>query len=575
MTTEICGAGDVTAESMPAARRTPRLACPAVRPLGEVFRPIARRAVAVAETRQGAVGVFLAALAVWWLEALVIPLAQGRDFATYLGAYVELFQSNPVDLGYVLDRTPLATLFIGGTLDVARGELAEPAVSLLYAGSITAWFLAGRSFGGRVALPVAVVLLAWPGYGILFHELSSDAASAAAFAGWSLLVVRVLRAPTPRRLALVGVGLGALALVRPGNIALVVLAVIPLLSRAPWRTRVLSAAAFVLPAVAIAGAWAIHNGVRYGDYTLARGGNATVPFYRTFVTDKIVRPSNGPASRELAQAVQRDLLPKEPYRSYGITLHDFFWEASPRMQADLLALSDRIKGWHSDHRWLREVGLEAVRAHPPEYARGVATSVWELLRQPVYRPLGSGEGSATTGGTGSGAVATTTVGRRLPKPTEGEPIPAPHEGGVTTPDGSIYTVWTSPTQHHLVFVHPGQERRYVALHRRMNELASRLPDRNGNATLALRFNQAARWYPPAALWLVLGLVGLAVRPPSGARALATPAVAAFVVIVLSALGLPAEPHYSMPVAPAFLLLAAGALLGKRRDPWSGSDTVLR
>ena len=219
--------------------------------------------------------------------------------------------------------------------------------------------------------------------------------------------------------------------------------------------------------------------------------------------------------------------------------------------------------------------MEAVHTHPPEYARGVATSVWQLLRQGLYRPLGSGGASATSGGGGGGTGGATAVGGRLPKPTEGEPIPAPHEGGVTTPDGSIYTVWTSPTEHHLVFVHPGQKRRYVALHRRMDELASRLPDRSGNGTLALRLNQASRWYPPAVLWLVLGLAGLAVRRPAGARALSMPAVAAFVVILLSALGLPAEPHYSIPVAPAFLLLAAGALLGRRRDPWRGSGAVLR
>ena len=72
--------------------------------------------------------------------------------------------------------------------------------------------------------------------------------------------------------------------------------------------------------------------------------------------------------------MQRDLLPKEPYRSYGITLDDFFTEASPRMQVDLLALSDRVKGWNSNYRWLRDVGVEAVRAHPARYARGVLGS---------------------------------------------------------------------------------------------------------------------------------------------------------------------------------------------------------
>jgi Glycosyltransferase family 87/Dolichyl-phosphate-mannose-protein mannosyltransferase len=529
-----------------------------VRRIGEALVRLARRASDLAETRLGVGIVFVAALAVWWIQALIIPLGAGRDLATYLGAYVQLFQAHAIDLGYVLGRTPIAAVVVGALLQLGGGVLAEPAMSLLYAASIVAWFLAARTFGGKAALLTAVVLLLYPGYGILFHELSSDAVFAAAFAGWALLLVRVLRAPSVKGFAALGAGVGILTLVRPGNQTLLLFALMPLALRLAWRTRIVSAAAFFACAVVLIGGWAIHNGLRYDNYTVARGGNATVPFFRAFVTDKTVRPSNGPASRELAAAVQRDLLPKEPYRSYKISLDDFFREASPRMQVDLLTLSDRIKGWHSNYRWLRDVGVEAVRTRPGTYAEGVAQSVWGMLRQGVYRtPSAQAAQPAQS--------ERSNVPGALPKPSEGEPIPAPHEGGVTTPDGSIYTVWTSPTEHHLVFVHPGDEARYLALHRRMDELASNLPDRNGNSTLTNRLNQASRWFPPAVLWLVLAAIAFAIRRPRSALALWAPALAGVVIVVLSALGLPAEPHYSMPVAPAFVLLAGGALFGPRRE----------
>src|SRR5206468_11147443 len=164
-------------------------------------------------------------------------------------------------------------------------------------------------------------------------------------------------------------GVGILTLVRPGNQVLLVSALLPLALHRAWRARLVSAALVLVPAVLLIGGWAIHNGLRYDNYTVARGGNATVPFFRAFVTDKIVRPSNGPSSRELAAAVQRDLLPKEPYRAYKIGLDDFFTDASPRMQVDLLALSDRIRGWSSNYKWLREVGVEAVEKHKAKYAR--------------------------------------------------------------------------------------------------------------------------------------------------------------------------------------------------------------
>jgi hypothetical protein len=543
-----------------------------VRPLGEVAYRLPGRAVALAETRRAPAVVFLASFALWWLESLVIPLVPGRDLGTYLGAYVQLFQSDPIDVGYVLGRTPISSLFVGGLLDLAGGVFAEPVMAALYAGSITAWFLAARSFGRRAAVLTAAVLVCWPGYAILFHELASDALFAAAFAGWSLLLVRVLLSPTIGRMALAGAGVGVLGLVRPANQVLIALAGVTLVARMPWRARILSGAAFVASAAVLLGAWAVHNGIRYGDYSVARGGNATVPFFRAFVTDKIVRPDNGPDSRELARAVQQRLLPREPYRSYQITLDEFFTDASPRMEVDLLALSDRLRGWDTDYSWLRDVGMEAVRAHPGRYARGVAGTMWGLLTNGLFRPIAS-EGEASSSGgepgkerEGREQTGPTVVigGRTLPKPSEGEPIPAAHEGGITTPDGSIYTVWTSPSEHHLVFVHPGDQARYEELNRRRTELAGSFPDRRGSATLTHRLNQSSRWYPPPILWLVVGVAALAIRRPVGALALATPVVAALIVIVLSALGLPAEPHYTVPVAPAFVLLAAAALLGDAR-----------
>ena len=116
----------------------------------------------------------------------------------------------------------------------------------------------------------------------------------------------------------------------------------------------------------------------------------------------------------------------------------------------------------------------------------------------------------------------------------------------------------------MVFVHPQAAKRNAQLHRRMEALAANLPDRRGSPGLAHRFNQASRWFPPPLVWLVLGLLALGYRRTRGGAALAAPAVAGLFVIVASALGLPAEPHYSVPVAPAFVLLAGGALFAPRQ-----------
>src|SRR5690606_26517935 len=101
---------------------------------------------------------------------------------------------------------------------------------------------------------------------------------------------------------------------------------------APWRARLARSAVVGVVAIALLGGWAFLNGARYDDVTIARGGGAVMPLFRAFVTDRIVSPDNGPASRKLAAAVERELLGLEPYRSYGIDLEEFFSSGSARMQ---------------------------------------------------------------------------------------------------------------------------------------------------------------------------------------------------------------------------------------------------
>src|SRR5262249_16206064 len=246
-------------------------------------------------------------------------------------------------------------------------------------------------------------------------------------------------------------------------------------------------------------AWAGYNRVRFEDFTIQRGGEATIPFFRAYLVDHIVEPDNGPASRELTRAVERELLPYEPYRSYGITLKEFFDPGGIRMDADLIALSDRVWGWDSDHSKLLEVGLEAVRRHPWTFLRGVARTVKDQLWQPLYIVP---EGTTATQATGTGGSGETIVihGRRLPRPSGGERRGGPSEGELIpsarmsprldTPDMRIREVWTSATDHHVVFRDPEDAARYDRLNREVGRLFLSFPHRGHSAELALRLNQA-------------------------------------------------------------------------------------
>ena len=507
---------------------------------------------------RGGVVLFALGIAVYAARAVAWPLTTGRDLDEYLYAWIQLFDSDVLLPWSMLFRTPATPVVAGPLLDVAGGALAEPALALLFAGSVVAWAAAASAFGPRAALLTAAALLVYPGYGAMFHELASETVLAAAFAGWALLVVRVSARPSVFGFALVGLGIALLALIRPGNAVLLCFALFPLVLPAAWRARLAWTVALTAAAILPLAAWSLHNGLRFGEYKLARGGNAVVPFYRAFLTDRIVSPEHGPASRRLDAAVRSHLLTREPYRSYRVTSEEVFSAGSARVHEDMYLLSDEVFGWETDYSVLRDAALEAIEAEPWAYASGVLETIWLQLSEPYYR-LAPGSAPEVTDEPETVVVG----GKRLPRPSEGQLIPEGQNLWISRPDNSIREEWTSPTEHHFVFDDPRDRPRFARVQRRLEELFGGLPDRTGNSRLAEKLNQASRWYPRPVLWLAVGLVALALRRPRNARVVVALAAAALLVVTLNALGLPADRHFVLPVAPAFVLLGAVGLLGRR------------
>jgi hypothetical protein len=210
---------------------------------------------------------------------------------------------------------------------------------------------------------------------------------------------------------------------------------------------------------------------------------------------------------------------------------------------------------------LRDAGLEAVRAHPLTYTGAVLDTVWQQLSEPSYRAVSTpGSGGGSGGGKGETVVI---GGRRLPKPSEGQPIPGGQVVWISRPDNAIRQVWTSPTEYAFSFSEQRDADRLATVRRRVDELFAGLPDRNGNAQLGLRLNQLSRWFPRPVLWLLLGLVAIAFRRPQGTRTLVALALAALLVVAFNALGQPADLHFALPVLPAFVLFGVGGLLGRK------------
>jgi len=519
--------------------------------LGRAWRSLER----FADEGWAAPALIVAALAVYALVSVALPLAAGRDLARYLLVYAQLFDADVVYPHAVLTRTPVAPLVTGALLD-AGPIVAEVGAALLYALSVLAWCSVARRFGPAAALATAAALLLYPGYVLLFHQLASDAVFAAGFSLFAVLAARMLEQATPGRALALGASVALLVLIRPVAQVLLLLVLLPILAAGTWRGRIGATAAFVLAAGLPLLGWSLHNQVRLDDFTVARGGGASLPLFRAFVADRIVEPENGPASRELARAVSRELLPNEPYRSYGTDLEGFFSSGSSRMHDDLVVLADRTWGWDDDYGHLARVGREAVRAHPGTYLRGVARDVRRLLVWPIYPPPADAEG----------AVAGTPVSLTgLPPPSEGQPIPSARTAPyLSTPDGRIREVWTSPTEHHIVFDDRADTARAAALDRRVDDLLAGLPDREVRPGLTRWIETASRWYPRPVVWLVIGLVAVGWRRPRRAAIPLVLAGAALLLLVSTALAVYAVAEYAVPVAPAFVLLATVGALGRYR-----------
>jgi hypothetical protein len=320
---------------------------------------------------------------------------------------------------------------------------------------------------------------------------------------------------------------------------------------------VVAAVAFAVGALVPLVALAVHNSVRADDLTVVRGGSASLLF-RTFVADRIVEPRNGEATEELARAVSRELLRNEPYKSRGIDLETFFSSGSSRMHDDLTVLADRTWGWDDDYRHLGRVAREAIVAHPGTYARGVSRDLWRLLLWPLYAPVDDDSASVSPPPRSSRAEQAA-----APPSYEGEPIPSSRESpSISTPDGRIREVWTSPTEHGLVFRDPADRVEAAALDRQVDALLAGLPDRAARPWLVERSNDLSRLYPRPFMWLLVGIAAALWRRPRGIAVPAVLAASGLLVLLSTSLAVYAVAEYSVPVVPAFVLLATTGLFGR-------------
>jgi hypothetical protein len=489
---------------------------------------------------------FAASAVVYVLQAFAWPLHPGRDLASYLIYYVDMSKATPTYCLLMAFRTPIVPLFIGLTNFLGGPLLLEVAQGLLFCCSILFMYSIGSHWSGRIGLMAAVALVLYPPYGALYHEVSADCVFAFAFLGWSAYLFRSFSSPSISAFLWHGAAVFALVLIRPSSQILLAFAFAPLfLQTLSLRQRVLRSAVFLGAAVPLLLLWATYNDVRYHDFTISRGTNATIPFYRLWCVNRVVRPENGPASRKLADAVRNDLLVHEPYLSYGIDEKAFFSCGDPRMWSDLVALSDRTWGWDSDYKHLRSVALEALARYPGVYVKALVRDLLGALLHHGYLP-------DSIKRKGEPVSEARLNARGLPMPSEGQLIPRSY----------FYWFSTNPWNRAV------PEERLAQLQVELQALGLDIPRRDGSGRVATLLNYLTQAYPPMLTWLVVGLFAMAFRAHPARRTLLILLSLSALVLVVTFSGMELVYQYRIPFDPLFILAGVAGVLhgGRSRSP---------
>jgi 4-amino-4-deoxy-L-arabinose transferase-like glycosyltransferase len=530
--------------------------------------------------------VFVASLACFGLQSVAVSIGLGRDAEDYLIDGWETFERHPLFPRLMLARTPVAGLLIDFFDRLGGISAVEAGLGLVFAAGVTCWVAAARAYGRKAALVMFVLLAVVPAYGLFFHRVSSDPVFASVLGLTALLAVRLAERPSVGRSAAVGVGVAALVLTRPSGEPFILLAVLPLALGGPWRLRVARAAAIAGVTVAILATWAATNDARYGELTVAHGGKSGIPLYHVFVLEPRVQRSNGPASEKVAVAVEHRLLGMEPYRSYGFDADEILQAGNTWALDDVVYAVESEYGARNGSDTLFRAGLEAVRADPVAYAKGVTVGLAGLMLLP-YTEAAESNGTAAAVGPpiGDAVLGPPGRGRRLPPDAaaSGTLWARAMVKSWALDDSSRYVVrgglhqlpdaiWDLERRR-VDWRSPSDAARYNLIRERLRRFVHETSGGDRRPRMAEALRVGALLLPSAGFWLLVALAfGLRFRP----RGIAAPcllAIASLLVLVETALAFPPHPDYALPLVPTFALLAFAVLSRSRRGRGSPDDAA--
>jgi len=501
------------------------------------------------------IGIFLLAIIVYYIQSYAVPMFLGRDYTSYLIYYFDYWSKEPVYHLLMVRRTPVAPFVLGFLLQYGGSRLLELFMAICYSFSITAVYNIGLLWSRKIGISSAIILLLYPSYAYLYHQFSSDALFALGFIGWCLYVAKTYSSPSLTKFVINGFLVVLVILIRPSGQPILLFTLFAFfLPNITFYKRIRYSIAFLVPCGTLLMLWTVHNYIRYDDLTIARG-SGTAPFYRVFIHDKIVRPDNGKYSRELSEVIKAELLPKEPYKSYGITLEKFYFsKRNRRMYEDLVGLSDRIWGWDTDYRILKLVAREAIKRYPSIYIKNTLRNYYRGLYEHLYLRVPYRQENFI------GPEKPKALNEKgLPVPSEGEEIPRSYlHFMASSPDNRM-----APDPNSVELKYPlKQQERLQVLENKIRHSIPSLPVRDGNEKLVHFFNKTIlSSFPRMFYWILFSVLGFAFFTDIRKTVFIFYLFVAFVTLTIIYLLINPLPYYRIPFDPLFII---GGVVAFRR-----------
>jgi hypothetical protein len=298
------------------------------------------------------------------LTSSVWPPFPGRDFATYLLYYLQYVSNDIVYHMLMVYRTPFTGFFWGPLFSLGIPSISYFVMGVFQVLLIPMFYIIGSLYGKTISRLFSIIMTLYLSGIIFMHEISSDSLFYFFLVLWITLLICFLDSFSIKKAIIIGFITFLLVLIRPSAQSLILIIALPVILYGFNIKRITPYAIFGVTLIILMNIYSFHNYIRFNNYAVSRGSNLFMPAYKAFLQDKIMNSENGEYSTILSESIEDNLLRKEPYLTYNITIDQFFTSANHRMYWDLAGLSDRSWGWEDNYTHIRMAAIESVQKHP-------------------------------------------------------------------------------------------------------------------------------------------------------------------------------------------------------------------